>query len=305
MSGGAPRLRRRPKIAEGRDMSDHDRRLIAYELHQSLDMPLSTAQVDRAWMDAAHQRAPYRCLPLAIANQAGWLIPSPASFSAYWDGGPFKENVQIVFDPPLNTGAAPDSLAFMLVSITTLNPEVYSDPRVTSHFGSGVVTFSIPYLFRTPRGINLWVKGPVNYIKDGVQPLEGIVETDWLPATFTMNWKFTRPNYQVRFERGEPICMIVPVPRGVGEKLEPVYLPLDSNPELAKEYREWEKSRSQFNTDLSTLNPDAVKRGWQRDYMKGKTVSGGRAEEHQTKIDLREFTRAEEKPAEGKGERPA
>jgi hypothetical protein len=277
-------------------MSDNDRRLIAYELHQSTDMPLSSAQVDRAWMDAAHQRAPYRCLPLAIANQAGWLLPSPASFTAYWDGGLHKENVQIVFDPPGSMHSGPDALAFMLVSITTLNPEVYNDPRITSHFGSGIITFSIPYLFRTPPGINLWVKGPTNYFKDGIQPLEGIVETDWLPATFTMNWKITRPNYQIRFERGEPCCMVVPIPRGLSEQMEPVYLPLDSNAELSREYREWEKSRSQFNSDLATFKTDAVKRGWQRDYMKGVTVSGGKANEHQTKLNLREFTRGEEKP---------
>ena len=54
------------------------------------------------------------------------------------------------------------------------------------------------------------------------QPLEGIVETDWLPATFTMNWRLTRPNYPVHFEAGDPICMVVPVPRGLAESLVPV-----------------------------------------------------------------------------------
>jgi hypothetical protein len=30
-----------------------------------------------------------------------------------------------------------------------------------------------------------------------ISPLDGIVETDWLEATFTMNWKLTRPNHTV------------------------------------------------------------------------------------------------------------
>jgi len=140
------------------------------------------------------------------------------------------------------------------------------------------------------------VKGPTNYIKDGVQPLEGVVETDWLSATFTMNWKMTRPYNAVRFERGEPICMIVPVPRGLAEQLEPRYIPLDDNPELAREYREWERSRSTFNADLARFSPDAVKRGWQRDYMQGRTISGQEAEEHQTRLHLREFSREQSNP---------
>src|SRR5207237_350247 len=141
-----------------------------------------------------------------------------------------------------------------------------------------------PYLFRTPPGVNLWVKGPTNWIKDGAQPLEGIVETDWLPATFTMNWKLTRPHYPVRFERGEPICMLVPVPRGLAEGLEPVLAPLHQEPDLQREYLEWQRSREDFNRGLDHLRPDAVERGWQRDYVKGLTPSGARAIEHQTRL---------------------
>jgi len=181
-------------------MSDTERCLIAYELHQASDMPLSTAPVDRAWMDASHQRAPYRCLPLVIANQAGWLLPCPVAFSAYWDGGLGKENVQIAFDPPAGKSNLADLFTPIVVSAESPNAVSHDDARVSSHFGNGVITFAIPYLFRTPRGVNLWVKGPTNLIKDGVQPLEGIVETDWLTATFTMNWKMKRVWEGGRFE---------------------------------------------------------------------------------------------------------
>ena len=103
---------------------------------------------------------------------------------------------------------------------------------MVSHFGSGVITFTVPFLFRTPPGINLWVKGPANWIKDGVQALEGVVETDWLASTFTMNWKMTRVCEWVRFEKGEPFCMLVPVPRGLIETLVPRAEPIVANPEL-------------------------------------------------------------------------
>ena len=70
-----------------------------------------------------------------------------------------------------------------------------------SHFGSGVLTFHVTVLFRTEPGINLWVTGPVNRPKDGIAPLSGVIETDWAPYTFTMNWLFTRPGQSVRFRR--------------------------------------------------------------------------------------------------------
>jgi hypothetical protein len=283
-------------------VSERDRRLYAYELYPTRDMPLTSAPVDREWMDATHQRAAYRCLPLAIANQAGWLVPCPAAFSVSWDGGAAINNVHITFDPPGGKRADSDPFAPIVVSLNEPDTEVRGDARISSHFGNGVITFSIPYLFRTPRGINLWVKGPTNWIKDGIQPLEGIVETDWLPATFTMNWKLTRPHHSVHFERGEPICMVVPIPRGLSEEMEPVYAPLDADPELAREYREWERSRAAFNADLAGQRPEAVKRGWQRDYLKGRTVAGSEAEEHQTRLHLREFADA---PAEKLAEPPA
>ena len=84
------------------------------------------------------------------------------------------------------------------------------------------------------------------------------------------------------------------MPRGLAEQLQPVYVPLDANPELAREYREWERSRDTFNKELGALKPDTVQRGWQRDYMKGRTVSGQQAHEHQTRLQLREFSHREE-----------
>jgi hypothetical protein len=245
-----------------------DQDFVAYELYPDQQYMLEPAPILRDWMDKAHQRFPYRCLPLAIANQSGWMLGSPASFRAYWYGGPAKEDVEIRFDDQ-------------------------SDNRVMSHFGVGTITFSVPYLFRTPPGINLWVKGPANLIKDGIQPLEGIVETDWLMSTFTMNWKFTRICEWVRFEKGEPFCMLVPVPRGLAESLVPKRIAIASDPELQQKYLAWQASRAGFLKGLASRDPDAVKQGWQKDYFQGKTPDGGEFEGHQTRLAIREFTRGD------------
>ena len=236
----------------------------AYELYPHIDTPLDPAPINRDWMDSAHQRHPYRCLPLNIANQNGWVMRSPAGFRAYWYGGANKEDVELQFDGPV-------------------------DNRIVSHFGSGVITFTVPFLFRTPPGINLWVKGPSNFIKDGVQPLEGIVESDWIASTFTMNWKMTRVCEWVTFEKGDPFCMLVPIPRGLAESLVPKRAQLATNPELTEQYRKWEEGRKGFLHGLRTLDPEAVKRGWQKDYFQGRTPDGKEIEEHQTRLSIREF----------------
>src|SRR5882724_11977973 len=79
-----------------------DNALIAYELYPDQQYVLEPAPILRDWMDKAHQRFPYRCLPLAIANQCGWILRSPAAFRAYWYGGPGKDDVEIRFQGPVD-----------------------------------------------------------------------------------------------------------------------------------------------------------------------------------------------------------
>src|SRR6516165_10148631 len=70
--------------------------LIAYQC--SPEAPLiRCAKPDREWMDNAHKRFPYRCLPMVIANQFGYDILNPVSFVAYWTGGSAPGDVKIIF----------------------------------------------------------------------------------------------------------------------------------------------------------------------------------------------------------------
>ena len=132
---------------------------------------------------------PYHCLPLVMANQAGWILTSGRTVLATWTGGSTPED------------------------LTVESPEG-EDPPASSQFGHGILSWEIPYVFRTSPGYNLLARGPANWWKDGAVPLEGLVETDWSVATFTMNWKLTTPGLEVRFEPDDPICMLVPQRRG-------------------------------------------------------------------------------------------
>ena len=108
---------------------------------------------------------------------------------------------------PAGAAAQPTPFGVSVVGFYGAAASVYNDPRITSHFGNGTITFSFPYLFRTPPGWSMLTMGSPNHVKDGIQALAGVVETDWLPFPFTMNWLFTRPG-KVRFEKGEPFCFI-------------------------------------------------------------------------------------------------
>lgn len=221
-------------------------------------------RADRAWMDATPDRFAYRCLPLSIANSFGWELLLPCRVEATWNGGP--------------------ELADLTIAIH--DAEGAQRPIATSHFGSGVLTFHVGYLFRTEPGLGLWVGGPPNAPKDGVAPLDGLVETDWLPFTFTMNWKLTRPGTVV-FERDEPCCFITPMPYRALDDLVPEIAPLASNPELEAAFGQWRDARTDFNARLAAGEEAAVTQGWQKWYMRGELPDGGKPQpRHLSKLNL-------------------
>lgn len=224
------------------------------------------APLERDWMDASAEKFAYRCLPLNIANGHGWLVLNTTPLVARWDGGPGIDAIRIESEPV--KGATPLAL---------------------SHFGHGVLTFHVNGLFRTEPGYDLWVTGPVNRIKDGIQPLTGVVETDWAASTFTMNWRFTRKHAPVAFEADEPICMIFPVQRGLVESVEPEFRSFESDAELKAAYDAWAKSRQGFIDDLHVEGSDARKQKWQKEYFRGESATANKPANHRTKLRVRPF----------------
>jgi len=208
---------------------------------------IQPAEATRDWMDQTRQAYAYRCLPLNIANAHGWEILSPVAFDAVWNGGPNIEDL-----------------------IVELPPDIASLAPPSSFFGAGILTFHIDGLFRTPPGWNLWVGGSPNRPKDAIYPLTGIIETDWSPYSFTMNWRFTRRNHRVHFDAGEPICFLFPVQRAVLNTVRPRFLPIEAEPQLAAHHSAWTQSRAEFNRMLRRLDePLPTAQAWQRRYFRG------------------------------------
>lgn len=236
--------------------------LTAYSLYPGHAFVPEPAGKRRAWIDATPHQFARRCLPLTVANQAGWVVRLPFGVRASWNGeqqpGSMQIEVQEEAHPARNC--------------------------VNDHFGAGVLTFSIPYLFRTPPGIGLLVRGAPNFWVDGAHPLEGLVETDWATATFTMNWRLTAPHRWVEFRAGDPICFLQPMAVDVVEAAEPVMVDLADHPEVQAAYSAWSVARDTFNADSGRTGKE-----WQKDYFLGKSAQGQPAPKHRTRVAVAPF----------------
>ena len=222
------------------EIFDESRKVLIANQIYSPSEEIVTASSRREWMDSTHGSFAYRCLPLKMANELGWHILCPYDISVRWNGGPEVSDVEVV-----------------------------GGRRVcSSHFGSGTFTFNFNTIFRTSKGHCLYAKGPTNLPKQHAHALEGLIETDWLTFTFTMNWKITTPNEWIHFKRGEPVCHIFPYPKNYIEEFEPI------RKELTKEglemFEYYSKSRNHFNETHNTPGTTAYKEKWQKHYFRGE-----------------------------------
>jgi len=231
---------------------------------------LSLPGKKRGWMDVNNGHA-YRCLPLSVANSFGWEILNPISFDATWNGDIGYQN----------------AIKFNFCIESEEDNTFIQKNSISSHFGNGIITFSyLGFIFRTSEGHNLFVKGPTNHFKHGAQALEAIVETDWLPYTFTLNWKLTKPNETVQFFRGEPLATIFPIPRYYLESFDAIDQREDPNSDFSKEHRSWAKMREEIKYSENS-NHSLYTRGIQSMDSKKKF------ENHQRSIDGCPFHRKE------------
>ena len=239
-------------------------KLTCYKLGHGLPK-IRPSPVQRDWMEATPEKFAYRCLPLNIANSAGWEILCEADFTAIWDGRVAVDAVKII------SKADPSLLPI-------------------SHFGSGVLTFHVNVLLHTEPGYDLFVSGPPNRPKDAIQALTGIIETDWSPYSFTMNWKFTRAGTPVNFYKGEPYCFFFPVPHALAEAVEPEVRDIAEAPALQQGYETWQANRHKFNAALNEPDSEARREKWQKIYYRGDLPDGSAGSPgHRIKLRLKDF----------------
>ncbi len=248
-------------------LAPSDQRVIAYRHVDDAGWALEPASARREWMDATTGKFAYRCLPLVMANQSGWVVRIPGTVSAKWGGKVGVESLSLRFvdSPP----------GFERMAL--------------SHFGHGILSFGLPWVFRTPPGIALLVRGPTNHWVTNAHPLDGVVETDWISTTFTMNWQMTARNKEAWFRKGDPICILTPIEIELMERLQPEIQDLQSNPTLLREVNEFQqKRRSTLDANFKQFMAGGEeKTKFELDYVRGQTPTGAKADSHRTNIKLK------------------
>lgn len=137
----------------------------------------------------------------------------PQAFEAIWNGGPDAGDVEI-------HGTADAAPGFVRGG---------GEGRLTFHSGSQ---------FKTESDQVLWARGPVHASKDGLTPLETLIDASVLPCTLTLSWRFTRPGQTVRFAAGEPFCTVLPYPKSGLQQVKLEVVRPDDRDAFARELEE-------------------------------------------------------------------
>jgi hypothetical protein len=203
----------------------------------------------------------YKCLPLSIANMQGFAFSSPFSFEVFWNG---ENNLDSIFFKVYNDSGIQ-------------NFEKMNHVTVSSHFGHGIFTMDFPLMLKTPPNVNLMTIAPPNYPLPGISPMSGVVETDNLSFTFTLNFKIDLPNTLIKIEKNYPLMGIIPIPRYYCDSFELVnaydVLDKDDIEEQRQIALEQSISRRKNNND-----PDGKS---DRRYYRGTDIRNNKFKNHQ------------------------
>lgn len=216
----------------------------------------------RDWMNNTNQKYVYRCLPMTIANQCGYTVLNPSSFKAKWNGNDDYNGVEIE------------------------HFEDYSFNVPSSHFGNGILTLHVDFIVTTNNENSIYVKGPSNFFRKNINPLEGIVETFWLPFSFTMNYKFYEPG-EVIFEKGTPLFSFFPINLNYIESFNTEIDYIQNDPQFKEKVKAYDQSRDEHLKNGFTDGLD-----WQKYYLNG--ISPGcphKNKNHKTKLNIKKFVK--------------
>ena len=174
-----------------------------------------------------------QCLPFVAASALGYLIPSPIGFGLcvpaeapegcrmfrspldVEDGaGQFADPrvFYVMDDAELRFAGNAYQLEGIPVdgSAETVEPGLsFFDRPDQQH----LFKLHLPYIWRTPEGVDTLFLPLVNRPSNGVGVQCGLVETDWYPSP--VNLILAKPGGAVHFRAGEPVAQAVPMARGL------------------------------------------------------------------------------------------
>lgn len=198
----------------------------------------------------------YRCLPLSIGNQYGFVISSEYDIEFVWDGGIGPDSIQFFFNE--------DTEGLF--------------PRIESHFGSGIITVNPPFTLRTPPGVNLITINPPNFIIPNITAMTGVIETDNLRRNFTFNLKVQIPNIKVKIPKGMPIAAFMPIPRYFGDKFNLEFAKDVFSKEIILEEEKAVHDANIHREQVEYISKNSVG----KHYMRGIDIYKNKFKDHQT-----------------------
>jgi hypothetical protein len=210
----------------------------------------------RDWFDPHF----YKCLPLSIANEYGYVIVAEFDFSVVWNGG---DNV--------------NDLKFFLPDDIRDNHGKGLYPTVKSHFGFGIITIELPFHIRSPKGVNIMTINPPNFVLPNMTVMSGVVETDNLRRSFTCNLKVQMPNIEVVIPKGTPLAGFIPIPRYYADSFEMKFAEeIFSEDDVIEEIQAAEDAAiKREQIEYVSTPPVGL------DYFRGQDVYGNKFSDHQ------------------------
>lgn len=222
-------------------------------------LEIEQSPVDRHWMNETFQKYSYRCLPMTYANRHGWCIRAPHDIEVVWHGGTSPESTEILSGRLTEHGAR------------------FADNGT----GNGIVTFHISAIPRTSPEYSLWILPAPNLVVPGASPLSGIVESDWMFSSPSMNWKLTEPGKTVVFKKGDPVFFFIPVHKTYLEDFSVSHLSIHDDPNMYQRFADhisWRDEKARNNEPV-----------FGKSYMRGENPDGSTPQwehTHKTRIEL-------------------
>jgi hypothetical protein len=200
----------------------------------------------------------YKCLPLAIGNMQGFVFSLPYGFDVIWNGGNDPKDISITYHDDY---------------------EPYRNMNFIfpfSEFGHGVLTLHYPVTLKTPPNVNLMTISPPNFPLPGLSPMTGVIESDNLRFSFTLNLKIDIPNTHITVLPNSPLVGIIPIPRYFCDSFE-----------LKNAYDIFDEEVVNEEKNITKQNLDKRDRdnidgnGPDRLYYRGMDVKGNKFKDHQ------------------------
>jgi len=220
-------------------------------LIERLDNVLSPPPKKRDWFSSHF----YRCLPLTIGNQYGFVVKSEFPFAYEWDGGDNPDSVKLYFPKEIDS--------------------FY--PQIETHFGHGIITIEPPWILRTPPNVNLMTINPPNYVIPNITVMTGVVETDNLRRNFTFNLKIQMPNIRIELPAGTPLAAFIPIPRFYADRFNLVLATDLFNENVIEEELKAANDAKEYRNNIEPTLPDNLS----KHYFKGTDVYGNQFLNHQ------------------------